>query len=513
MKLLKIVLLLSAVVFLQTTCVTEKEDKSPNVLIITVDDMKDWTGFLGGYEGTVHTPNMDRLATRGISFTNAHTSATVCCPSRYAFFLGKRPSSTGLYNNNQWWKPNYPLMISLPQYFRQHGYYAAGAGKVFHHTPGNNPPCSWDEYQDQVFDDPWNFAEWSVERYAIRYGYRKPIIPYPDWKPLNGIYPIKSELDWGPIPGKKEKDYGDVQAIKFAQNFLNRKQQKPFFLAIGIFRPHLPWHVPKKYFDQYPLDQIVLPGGFKEDDLDDVPETGKKLALAGYKDFHQIREEGKWKEAIQAYLASISFADAQVGSVLNALEKSKYADNTIVLLWSDHGWHLGSKQHWHKQTLWEEATRIPFIIRVPDVTKNGSICKHPVDMVNVFPTLISLCGLLPMEGLDGHDMTSILKNPESNWKWPALSEIKTGNMAVRTNKWRYIRYKDGEEELYDRENDPYEWNNLTGNSKYRSILEEHRKWIPDTFATPVPGKEAFFFDPHEYTWMNKETKQFVDGKK
>jgi len=267
MKSLIHVFVLPVVAILLVACEIEKHDKPPNVLIIAVDDMKDWTGFLGGYEGKVHTPNMDRLAACGLAFTNAHASATVCCPSRYAFFLGKRPSSTGLYNNNQWWKPNHPALVSMPQYFRRHGYYTAGAGKLFHHTPGNNPPCSWDEYLDQVFDDPWNFAQWSVERYAVRFGYRGPIVPFPEWKPLNGIYPIRSELDWGPIPGKGEKDYGDVQAVQFAEEFLGRDQSDPFFLAVGIYRPHLPWHVPQEYFDKYPLDKIVLPGGLREEDL------------------------------------------------------------------------------------------------------------------------------------------------------------------------------------------------------------------------------------------------------
>jgi arylsulfatase A-like enzyme len=400
----------------------------------------------------------------------------------------------------------------MPQYFRQHGYYAAGAGKLFHHTPGNNPPCSWDEYNEQVFDDPWLFAGWSVERYALLYGYRGPILPYPNWKPLNGIYPIRGELDWGPIPGKQEQDYGDVQAVKFVEEFIERDHSKPFFLGVGIYRPHLPWHVPQKYFDLYPLDQIVFPGGVREGDLEDLPEAGKELALARSRDFYQIREEDKWETALQAYLASISFADAQVGAVLDALEKSGKTGNTIVLLWSDHGWHLGSKDHWHKQTLWEECTRIPFIMRVPGMTKSGTVCEHPVDMVNVFPTLVSLCGLPPKEGLDGHNMTPILKDPGSQWKWPALSEIKSGNMAVRTRKWRYIRYHDGEEELYDRQNDPFEWNNLAGDDAYEQILKEHRRWIPGTFARPVPGKGAFFFDPYEYTWIDREDKSFIDGK-
>ena len=483
----------------------------PNVLLISADDMKDWVGYMGGYEGEVYTPNIDRLAAMGEAFTNAHTAATVCCPSRNALMLGKRPSSTGLYNNNQWWKAACPGEIPLPQYFRMHGYIAAGAGKVFHHTPGNNPPCCWDEYREQEFDDPWNFASWSPERYFVTYGYRGPIIPYPEWKPMNGIFPIRSELDWGPLPGKNEEEYGDLRAVEFAENFLKREHDKPFFLAVGIYRPHLPWHVPGKYFDLYPREEIVLPLLW-ENDLDDIPEAGKKLALSTFRDFEQIREEGKWKEAIQAYLASISFADAQVGSILKALETNNYRDNTIIIFWSDHGWHFGTKQHWHKQTLWEECTRIPFIMKVPGTTGPGSTCRRPVDMVNVFPTLLSLCGLPDLPGLDGHDMSPLLENPDTSWAYPAISEIQTGNMSVRSQDWHYIRYHDGSEELYDCTNDPFEWDNKSSEEEYRAVLASHRSWVPDTFAAPVPDKQSFLFDPHEYTFINRKNKTFIDGK-
>jgi len=489
-----------------------RETRAPNVIIISIDDLRDWVGYLDGYKGNVYTPNIDRLAASGVAFTNAHTSATLCCPSRNAFMLGKRPSTTGLYDNGQWWKATCSQEITLAQYFKDNGYYTAGAGKVFHHTPGNNPPCSWNEFQDQVFDDPWNFAEWSAERYFLTYGYRGEITPYPDWKPLNGIYPIRSELDWGAIPGKEEKDYGDVQVVNYAKEFLQKKYEKPFFLALGTYRPHLPWHVPQKYFDMYPLEEVVLPE-IKQDDLDDIPEEGKKLALASSSDFYQIRDEGKWKEAVQAYLASITFADAQLGDILDALENSEFAKNTIVVLWSDHGWHLGTKEHWHKQTLWEECTQIPFIITAPGVTKPNSFCDKPVDMVNVFPTLVSLCKLPEKNDLDGHDMSPLLQNPNTNWPYPAISEIKTGNVSIRTQNWHFIHYNDGSEELYNCKNDQNEWNNLIGQNPDSKVLEEHRKWIPKTFAEPVSDKKEFYFDPYDYTYLNKETKQFIDGKK
>jgi arylsulfatase A-like enzyme len=300
--------------------------------------------------------------------------------------------------------------------------------------------------------------------------------------------------------------------VNYTKEFFRKKLKKPFFLAVGTYRPHLPWHVPQKYYDMYPLDDIVLPV-IKEDDLGDIPFEGRKLAKATSRDFKQIQNEGKWKEAIQAYLASITFADVQVGEILEALEKSEYSKNTIVVLWSDHGWHLGTKQHWHKQTLWEECTRIPFIIKAPGITIPNTECDIPVDMVNVFPTLLSLCNLLEKSDLDGNDMTPLLKDVNSSWEYPAITEIKAGNMSVRSMDWRYIRYMDGTEELYDRKNDPNEWVNLSGDNQYRDIIKKHSRWIPDSFANPVPGKGSFLFDPYEYTFINRKTKLFIDGKK
>jgi len=482
-----------------------------NVLFITVDDMRDYVGFLEGYAGRVHTPNMDKLAAQGVAFTNAHTAATVCCPSRNAMMTGLRPSTTGLYDNSQWWKASRPDLVTIPQYFKNNGYYSAGAGKIFHHTPGNNPPCSWDEFQDQVLDDPWVWDDWSPEKYWLDYGYREPKAPVPDWKPLNGIRELGAPMDWGAIPGLEEKDYGDVKVVDFAEEFLARKHDKPFFLALGIYRPHIPWHVPKEYFDLYPLDEIVLPEKL-ENDLDDVPKPGQKLARKG-KDYEIIRDAGKLKEAIQAYLASISFADALLGDILELLENSRYAKNTIVVFWSDHGWHFGTKEHWHKRTLWEECTRIPFIMKVPGMTQPNSVCDRPVDMINVFPTLISLCGLPAYELLDGYDMTPLLKNPEAEWEYPARSEIEVGNMAVRSQKWRYIRYHDGSEELYNRENDPHEWYNLAADEQYSQVLEEHRRWIPEKYAEPVPSKKTYYYDPCTSTYMHRETGEVIDGRK
>lgn len=491
-------------------CGCSDKPEYPNVLLILVDDMKDWTGYLDGYEGVVNTPNIDRLAEQGIAFTNAHTAASISCPSRNAIFSGLRPSTTGLYNNNQWWKAVCPNMKTMPQYFREHGYYSVGIGKVFHHTPGNNPPCSWDENHEMVSDVPWNFADWTPEQFFLNYGYRGEIVPYPDWKPANGLYPISAELDWGAIPEKPEEEYGDCIATDIFEEFMDEDLDKPFYCAIGIFKPHLPWHVPQKYYDMYPLDQIVLPA-VKEDDLDDLPIQGRRLAKAKSKDFKKIKSADKWKDAVQAYLASITFADDQVGKVLDILEKSGKADNTIVVLCSDHGWHLGSKGHWHKSTLWEECTRIPFIMKVPGC--GHRVCEAPVDLTNVYPTLLSLCGLPVPDNLDGHDMATLIDGTGDSWPYPAQTEILVGNMAIRDSTWRYIRYKDGCEELYNLESDPNEWTNLADVSEYHQVKERLGKWIPEKFAEPLPQKTDYFFDPYAYTYMNRVTGEFIDGKK
>lgn len=492
----------------------QPSDENPNILFIMVDDMNDWVGFLDGYKGEVYTPNIDRLASTGMAFTNAHVSAPSCTPSRNTVLLGKFTSTTGLYGNDQWWKAAHPDIVSLPQYFKEHGYYSAGAGKVFHHPPGHNPPVSWNEYQDQVFDDIWNFSRSSPENYWLNYGYRGPMLESPDWHPLHGIEGVRAPLDWGAIPENDYEDYGDVRVVDFAKDFLSRDHTSPFFLALGTYRPHIPWYAPQKFLDMYPLEDIVLPET-KEKVLDDVPAMGRRFARRGSNDYDRIMETGKWKEAVQGYLASISFADAVIGQIMDVLEQSGYLDNTIVVLWSDHGFHLGTKEHWHKWTLWEESTRIPFIIKAPGVTQPGSTTAESVGDIHLYPTLVSLAGLPEKEGLDGHDLTPLLMNPDSAWEFPAITIHLEGNAAVRSRHWRYIRYSDGGEELYDHRNDPNEWYNLAGKPEYSEIIMEHRSWIPETFASPagVGTRDDWFFDPGDYTWLHRETGAFVDGRK
>jgi arylsulfatase A-like enzyme len=504
-SLLLTILFLAAAI---TTSVTAK----PNVLFLAVDDMKDWVNCLGGYEGTVHTPNIDRLAKRGTLFTNAHCASPKCAPSRAAIMTGLRPSTTGLYDNGHWWKPNFPKIDTIPMHFRKHGYTVAGAGKIFHHTAGNNPLGQWDDFQRLVFrDDPW------YRSVKLNYPWSK-VGPYPKGFPFSKMKGLPHENDWGSLP-IEEAEYDDTGTADYVINFLKshpgpraasaKAGAAPhFFLACGLFRPHLPWYAPKKYFDLYPLKDVVLPK-VKADDLEDIPTAGKKFAKARQSDLEKILKADRWRQAVQAYLASISFADAQVGRVLDALDASPHAKNTIVMLWSDHGWHLGEKGHWHKSTLWEEATRIPFIVAAPGM-KPGRYSK-PVSLIDIYPTLNELAGLKPNPSHDGTSLVPLLRNPRAKWNRPAMIQYGSGNVAIRSERHRYIRYRNGGEELYDLKTDPYEWHNLAADPNQQKVKAGLAKWLPKTWAKSAPTKRAFEFDPHAFTWKNKESGKVISG--
>ena len=472
-----------------------------NVLFLAVDDMKDWVNCLGGYEGTVHTPNIDRLAARGMLFTNAHCASPKCAPSRAAIMTGLRASTSGLYGNGHWWLPNLPEVRTIPVHFRTHGYRVAGAGKIFHHTAGNNPPSQWDDYLPLRFrDDPWfrgvksNYP-WSVSG------------PNPPGFPFSRVPGLGHENDWGSL-GMPEADYDDTRTADYAVHFLGQSNQAPFFLACGLFRPHLPWYVPQAYFDRYALASVVLPR-VKPDDLDDLPTGGRALAVARRGDLEAVKRAGRYKEAVRAYLASITYADAQLGRVLDALDARADVKNTVIVLWSDHGWHLGEKGHWHKSTLWEEATRVPLVIVAPGL--RPGTCSRPVSLVDLFPTLNALCGLPAIDAHDGQSLLPLLRNPEQAWDRPALIEYNRGNAAVRSERHRYIRYRDGGEELYDLEVDPYEWTNLASSPAHAHVKAALAASLPQSWAKNGPTKAAYRFDPQAFTWTHKESGRITKG--
>lgn len=473
-------------------CAMDKAHQKPNVLFIAVDDMNDWVGFLDGYPG-IQTPNLDKLAEQGVAFANAHSPSPMCGPSRAAIMSGKYPHKTGIYTNGQWWRPNYPDMVTIPMHFKSNGYYVAGTGKIFHHTAGFNPPDQWHEFQRMEYDDPWD----RVSR--LNYPWSK-VEEVPEWHPLNALK-TDHEFDWGILPNKAENDYGDAKSVNWCIDFLQQeKTENPFFLACGLFHPHMPWYAPQKYFDMYPLDKIVLPDTLK-DDLSDIPPIGSKLASERRNHFLRIKHAGKWKEAVQAYLASISFADAQVGRLLDALEKTENSENTIIVFWSDHGWHLGEKETWHKGTLWQRATRVPFIIVDPRKESKG-VCKTPVNLIDIYKTLNELCDLPEVENIDGQSLVPQLQNVNEERTYPSLISFQEGNFALQGNGFHYIRYKDGTEELYNHSNDINEWYNIADSNNIK-VLSYFRESIPKDINKGILEKNAFQFDYKQYTWKKK----------
>jgi choline-sulfatase len=472
-----------------TASASAQGKQRPNVVFISVDDMNDWVGCLGGYPG-VKTPNIDRLAQRGVLFRNAHCASPLCNPSRTALLTGLRPDTTGVYNNDQWWRPALPDVVTQPMYFKQQGYHVAGAGKVFHHVVGSNPPDQWDEFQLQVFDDPWyRRLEW--------YPWVKKI-PNPPGHPFNGLQNFQGEFDWG-ILDRPESEYGDAKAIDWGEAFLKRQHTKPFFMAVGLWHPHIPMFAPKKYFDMYPDPKIPE---VPENDLVDVPDMGKKFAAFRRAEHTRIVREGKWRDAVRAYLACVTFADAMVGRLLTSLERSPYAKNTIVVFWSDNGWHLGEKQHWHKSTLWERSTRVPLIIAGPGLKQTGTPRAQAVSLLDLYPTLLDLCGLPMRKELEGESLAPLLRDAKAKHK-PAVSTLEPGNHMVRTERWRYIRYRDGGEELYDRQADPNEFRNIASDPQHTSLKTELAQYMPKKSVPPVPERDAYDFDFATYTFKKK----------
>ncbi len=425
-----------------------------NVLLIAIDDLNDWVGPLGGYPG-IKTPNIDRLAKQGLTFGNAYCSAPACNPSRASLFTGIRPSSSGVYHNKQPWRPVMPDVVTLPEYFTRNGYAVAGMGKTLH-IPYNDLTM-WPRYVPLPKDRE------------------------PAGKPVAGK--ANDSFDWAEMPDS-EAAFSDHKVVDSGISFLEEDHDIPFFLTVGVYKPHLPWYVPKEYFDLYPLEEIVTPA-VPDDDLDDIPPQG--VLMARTRGDHEFVVERKlWPEAVRAYCASITFVDAQIGRLLDALEKSRYSQNTIVVLFSDHGWHLGEKMHWRKFTLWEEATRVPLIAVVPGMTTPGTVCNRPVSLLDLYPTLNDLCGLPQKSTLEGISLVPLLKDPKTQWDRPAITTNGMGNHAVRSERWRYIQYNDGTEELYDHESDPGEWHNLAQDPAFREIKGALRRWLPSVNAANAP---------------------------
>lgn len=466
------------------------EQSRPNVLFVAIDDLNDWVNCLDGREG-VHTPNLDRLASQGVLFTNAHCAAPACNPSRVAVMTGVRPSSSGVYNNGQDWRrsPRLAQAVTIPEHFRQHGYETLGCGKIFHalswikngYGKSQNDPKCWNAYFPSV-EQPMPKAHWPTAATA-----KTQADGYVTWTPIAAGEDRTGRpphfFDWGSL-GQSDDVMADYKVVDWAIAELQKERKKPLFLAVGIFRPHIPWYAPDEYFDLYPLNEVELPK-VRRDDLDDCPQPAVRQVRRSWQQW--MIKNDLWRSAVQSYLASISFADAQVGRLLDALQRSPYAENTIVVLWSDHGMHIGEKEQWEKFTLWEESTRVPLIVVAPGITSPNTRSEQPVSLIDVYPTLVELCRLPKRDDLEGLSLAAQIKDPQAKRAQPAITTWGRNNHAIRTERWRYIRYANGDEELYDHAEDPDEFFNHVSREQDESqiVISKLKRWLPTVNAASV----------------------------
>lgn len=456
---------------------SEKE-QLPDVLFISVDDMNDWITPLGGRDN-MHTPNLDALAARGMIFENAHCTAPACCPSRASVMTGVRPSTSGVYSNNHQWRESPVLKdaVTIPEFFRSRGYTVKGGGKIFHslswirtaYGVDQNDPSIWDEYypskSHSMPDALWPESYEVNEQGTVT------------WDNIAGAGTDNRPsyfFDWGPLG--TDEEMADYKVVDWAVSELKKSHDKPLFLAVGIFRPHIPWFAPQKYFDMYPPGERELPR-IMENDLDDVSPVSYNWLRRQWQSW--MLENNQWKDAVQAYEACISFSDAMLGRLIKGLDESGRADNTIIVLWSDHGMHIGEKEQWEKFTLWEESTRVPMMVIAPGITEGGSSSVEAVSLLDIYPTLVKLTGGETFKQLEGTDLGPLLRDPSATREEPAITTFHKDNHSVRTERWRYISYHNGDEELYDHHNDPDEFYNIADSAELRPLIEEMSEWLPE----------------------------------
>ncbi|MBC8352026.1 MAG: sulfatase [Planctomycetes bacterium] len=455
----------------------------PNILFIAIDDQNDWIGCLGGHP-QAKTPHIDRLAGQGTVFLNAHCQSPLCNPSRTSLMTGLRPSTTGIYGLAPWFRTldEYKDIVSLPQHLRNNGYRTYTTGKIYHGGYGRKK-------NDDEFDVVGTGPSVGVRPKEML------VKTTPNPHPL---------VDWGVFPHQDE-DKGDWKVASWAVDQLEEMPDEPFFMSVGFFLPHVPCYATQKWFDLHPEESLQLPL-IQANDRDDTPRFSWylhwKLPEVRLK---YLQEANEWKNLVRSYLACTSFVDSQVGRVLAALQKSGKADNTIIVLWSDHGWHLGEKAISGKNTLWDDGTRVPLIFAGPGVTA-GQRCTKPAELLDMYPTLIDLCGLSKNDRLEGHSLMPQLKDADAARQWPAITTHNHDNHGVRSEHWRYIHYADGSEELYDMRKDPNEWKNLASNPRFASILADHRAQMPNKSAKPAPGSRSriLIYENGKVNWENED---------
>jgi arylsulfatase A-like enzyme len=448
----------------------DRMTSKPNILFICLDDLNAWVGHLGTHPDVL-TPNIDALAERGISFSRAYCAAPYCNASRMAVFTGSLPHHSGIYHDEPL-EEVAPQLRTLPELLRAAGYHTACSGKVFHGVYGYA-----DANRARAPHATWRAVS-CRERYWNTRRVPDPE-PLPPGRPLNGLFDpgrfgempgMYQHFDWGPLPDESFERLPDVMALRAAQRFLEAPPASPFLYCLGIYKPHLPWYAPARFFAPYDKPYVWLPP-VRERDLDDVPEIARAWALSP-RDHELVVSRGVWREAVAGYLACISYADHLVGELLDTLSRSTVRDETAVLLWSDNGFHLGEKLHWRKFVLWEEATRVPLVLLPAGGRATGTLSPHPVSLVDVFSTTLELAGL-GAESADGSSLVAAMGGADVPADRPVLSVWGRGNHSVRLGDWRLTVYHDGTTELYDHRVDRNEWRNLSdhpGHAQMKSTL-------------------------------------------
>jgi arylsulfatase A-like enzyme len=457
----------------------------PNVLFIALDDLTGWLGCMGT-NPDVKTPNMDRLASEGMMFQNGVCTSPVCNPSRTAILTGMSPATTGCYllPDNIQNSPVRDQALPMPLHFKQNGYRTMVGGKVDH---GNSVDKACQESRGESM---WheNGGFFNGQQFQMHSPHA------PDLCHVDGFY--KWAFHWGPLDEEQAETLSDKLVADWAVEQLEQEYDEPFFLGAGFFRPHVPLIAPKRFFDMYDKDDLTLPETGPRD-MDGMPPAARQVALAGYQDFkagmhRQITDHGYWRDVLQAYLASVSFADHCVGRVLEALDNSPHADNTVVVLWGDNGWSLGDHFHWKKWNLWNSGARVPFIMKAPGMDPGTHVCEEGVGLIDIYPTLVELCDLPDVPNLEGRSLKGLLSGEQAEREEPAVTWLGPGNQSLRTRRWRYTRYCDGSEELYDYENDIDELKNLADDPEFADVkqsLASHlrQERAPAFSSSPAPG--------------------------
>lgn len=462
-------------IFAATSFLVTEGQKPVNVLLIAVDDMNNYIGCMGG---PAITPNIDALAKRGVLFSNAYCAAPACNPSRTAIMTGLRPERTGQYTNQGNFRDigNNKSLLTLPQKLQAAGYQTIEAGKIFHYPHGNsvvpNPlsdPVSWTK---QIAGQTGTSVPLTYKtRSGVAVWLGDDTLDYTNGKKVD--YLAGASI-WGPNTQTVEQT-GDWKMSQACVEFLRQQHEKPFFFAVGFSKPHQPLVAPKEYFELYPLDKIGFPD-YLITDMEDVPAVNKQNFSSPF--VEKVRKHRQTQLAYQAYLACMSFTDACIGNVLNALNKSRYANNTVVIFFSDHGFQLGTKNRWEKYSLWKLATNSPLIVYLPENKFSGTACNEAVSLMDIHATVLEATGINLAENLDCVSLLPQVLDPKKQRKLPAVITHEEGNHSIVWRQYNYIRYNNGSEELYDHFKDNLEYRNEAENGYYKGVMNELKKFIP-----------------------------------